>query len=149
MTTTHFFNSFVNLTSEVMFLGETPPNAGDFYAILSSSSTITRTDSLSSVVATELSGTNGYSRKLLTFSSGTYDTVNEKYNIDDLAFSVTANSSGSIIFQTVVILANANSIIGDTSGKLVLYTQYPSPITILASQTRDFLISLSSSSLTI
>jgi hypothetical protein len=140
-----FFDSFVKLAGDVMFSGTTAPNSSDFYAILTTSTTL-RTDNLAAVIADELAATNGYVRKALSFSTGAYDGTDQRYEFPNLTFTHTA-TGGNIVFQSVVILADATITAGNSSGKLVAFSSELSPITILATQSRTFTIPIFAKSL--
>jgi hypothetical protein len=140
-----FFDSFTTLVGDIIFRGTTAPNPSNFYAILTSSA-ILRTDNLAAVIANELTATNGYVRKSLSFSSGTYDGTDQRYEFPNLTFTHTA-TGGNIVFQSVVILADATITVGNTAGKLVAFSSELSPITILATQSRTFTIPIFTKSL--
>lgn len=140
-----FFDSFITLAGDVMFRGTSAPNPSGFYAILTSSARL-RTDNLATVIANELAATNGYVRKLLSFSAGSYDSTDQRYEFPNLTFTHTA-TGGNIVFQSVVILADANSTVGNTTGRLVAFSSELSPITILATQSRTFTIPVFTKSL--
>ena len=140
-----FFDSFITLAGDVMFRGTSAPNPSDFYAILTSSARL-RTDNLATVIANELAATNGYVRKLLSFSAGSYDNTDSRHEFPNLTFTHTA-TGGNIVFQSVVILADANSTVGDSTGKLAAFSSELSPITILATQSRTFTVPIFTKSL--
>jgi len=133
-----FFDSFIKLTGDVMFRGVSAPNSSGFYAILTSSLRL-RSDILADVITDELAATNGYVRKSLSFSLGSYDSTDKRYEFPNLTFTHTA-TGGSLTYRSVVILADATSVVGNTSGKLVAFYSEPSLVTILATQSKTFVI---------
>ena len=133
-----FFDSFVKLTGDVMFRGATAPNPSNFYAILTSSTRL-RTDVFSAVIADELAASNGYVRKSLNFNEGTYDSADKRYEFPNLTFTHTA-TGGDITYRSVIILADAIITVGNTTGKLVAFYSEPSLVTILATQSKTFVV---------
>lgn len=133
------FNSWIKHVGDVMLLGTTAPNPASFYAILCNTNTIARTMSIADVVATELAASNGYARQQITFTSGTYDATDQRYELPNVNISFAA-SGGSLQFQTMVILADAVVTRGSTTGRLVGFATEDAPVTILTGQTQPFII---------
>ena len=140
MATKQLFNSWIKLVGDTMFLGATAPDSTKFFAILCNSNTITRDMAMAQVIALELPTTNGYSRQQITFTTGTYDATDKRYELPNVNINFAANSSGSFQFQAMVILADALSTVGNSTGKLVGFSTEDTAITVLANQTQSFVI---------
>jgi len=140
MPTNQLFNSWIKRVGDVMLLGSTPPDSTKFYAILCNSNAITRDMTMAQVIALELPTTNGYSRQKITFATGTYDATDKRYELPNVNINFAANSSGSFQFQTMVIIADATSTVGNTTGNLVGFSTENAAITVLANQTQPFVI---------
>jgi hypothetical protein len=140
MATRQFFNSWISYLAEIIYLGANPPDPTKFYAILSTSNAINRTMQITDVVTLELSAINGYSRQQLIFEPGTYDSANQRYESLETTIDISANSDGNIQFQSIIILADAISSVGDITGKMVAFYVENSPIKVVAGQTQSFII---------
>ncbi|MBD2570011.1 hypothetical protein [Anabaena lutea] len=140
MATKMLFDLWVQYAGEVMALGETPPDPAKFYTILCDTTPISRDMEIADVIAAELPAVNGYARQAVAFTTGAYNPTNKRYEFPNLNVNFEANSSGSFQFQTMVLLADANSTIGDTTGKLVGFASEDTPVTIFAGQTQPFII---------
>lgn len=138
-----FFDSFITSAANVIFKGGTAPNPSNFYAILTlTSSPLQRTFGINTVIGYELAAVNGYARKSLSFGAGIYDDTNARYEFPDLTFTHTA-TGGDIVYRNIVILANANNTVANTTGQLVAFYSAPSLQTIAAGQNSAFIIPVS------
>ena len=66
--------------------------------------------------------------------------MTKRYEFPNININFAANSSGSFQFQTMVILADALSTVGNSTGKLVGFSTEDTAITVLANQTQSFVI---------
>ena len=140
MPTRQLFDSWVKLVADTMFVGVTAPDPTKFYAILSNSNAISRDMTMAQVIALELPTTNGYSRQPLVFTTGFYSSANKRYELPNLNINFAANNSGSFQFRTLVIVADAISTVGNTTGKLVGFSTEDAIVTGAANQTQPFVI---------
>jgi hypothetical protein len=136
----HLFNSWIEYISKVIFLGIAQPDPAKFYAILCNTNTINRTTTIADIVALELPATNGYSRQQIIFLPGNYNNPDNRYEQPSADIIFSANNNGNYQFQTVVILANASPLVGNTSGMPVGFYQRGSIITINANQSLAYTV---------
>lgn len=140
MPTKQLFNSWVKLVGDVMFLGATPPDATKFFAILSNSNAISRDMTMAQVIALELTATNGYSRQQLIFNTGTYNNTNKRYELPNVNINFSANSNGQFQFKTMIVIADAVSTVGNTTGRLVGFNTEDTPVVVAVNQVQPFVI---------
>lgn len=134
------FDAWSIRTAQTM-RGQSPaPDDASFYAILINGVNITRTSTLSAIVAGELS-TGGYARQQVNFSTAgdiTFNNTTKRADIPsvDVGFSATSN----ITFDAVVLIADGNSTPGNSTGDPVWFLPV-SPTVIAANTTQPLTIS--------
>lgn len=132
MTAATHFDSWVTYNLEVMYNGATPPNPSNFYAILCNSSTWDRAASIATVVGTEVAATNGYARQGYNPGATVYSTTNKRGELPSVA--PTGTATGAIMWDAIVILADATATRGDTTGRLVSFLKLSSPQSLSAGE---------------
>lgn len=105
-----FFDDWIEHTSDVIYRGTTAPDSSKYYAcLIDDSATISRTSSIIAAIAGEVPAVNGYTRKNITFDSGTYNALEQRYEYPDIDVSWTASGS-SFDFRSLVIIADGKAI---------------------------------------
>lgn len=121
------FRDFTSVMGEAIVRGGTAPSSTGYYLILCDSA-IAANANIATVVGNEISG-SGYARQNYAPSAGSFDVTDLRYEFPsvDLTFSA---SGGDLTFNAWVLLRDANSTVGNTTGGCALYYNYPVEQTI-------------------
>lgn len=103
-----FTNQWLAYNAEVMLLEGTPPKANQFYFAFADSNALSRTSTPVDVAIAELKAINGYARSQAVYEQGTISVANRRYDLPTETGTVTATGA-TLQFQTVILMANANS----------------------------------------
>jgi hypothetical protein len=103
-----FFNSWIQYSSEVIFIGSAAPNPNKFFIGLSSATSFARSQTLIDIISQELTPQFGYTRANAVFSAGSYSTNNQRYEFPTVSLNLGA-TGGSLQFQSIFMLADAEA----------------------------------------
>lgn len=103
-----FSNQWLTYVAELAFLEGTAPKANQFYFAFADSNALSRTSTPIDVAIAELKTINGYVRTQAVYEQGMISTANRRYDLPTETGVVTATGA-TLQFQTVVLMANANS----------------------------------------
>lgn len=103
-----FSNQWLEYVAETMFLEGTPPASDQFYFAFADTNALSRTSTPTDVAIAELKTVNGYARTAATFEQGLISVSNRRYDFPTETGSLEA-SGATLQFQTVILMANANS----------------------------------------
>ena len=114
-----FHSTWIQREISVMLLGSTAPDPTKFFFCLADSSTLTDSSTAAAFFAAELPiGTNGYSRKPITFTGPSiYDNAAKTAMIPTQTISWTP-VGGSLQFQTAFLIADGAAT--GTAGTIVM-----------------------------
>jgi hypothetical protein len=135
-----FFDAWETLVDGVLYGATAKP--GNYFAILcDDSAVINPTTAIADIVAQELSG-DGYTREAVTFQAPSTAGGRRVRLLDNLTWQFTSSKS----YRYLVILGNANSTVGNTTGTPMLLGTAPAPVTVPPSTDRTFQITLNTGS---
>ena len=128
-----FHSSWIQKQIGVMMLGAAAPDSTKYFFCLADSSTLTESSTTAAFFAAELPiGTNGYSRKAVTFTGPSiYDNVTKAAMLPTQTVSWTP-TGGSLQFQTVFLVADGAAT--GTTGSIVMLNIEPQVTLRLAGQ---------------
>lgn len=116
-----FFDSYLAYQQEVMYNGATAPNPANFFLILCITSTWGRTDNKTTVIGTEVAASLGYARAAYNPGTAVYDSGADQRSELPLVTPSFAATGGTIQWDAVVLIRDAISTRGDTTGDVVAF----------------------------
>lgn len=105
-----FTQQWLAAKAKIAYRGAIPPDPNKFRLALADTNVLTKASNKADFIAAELLPVSGYLRPQFLYNAdGTYNAVNERYEMPPLDVSFTA-TGGFLQFQTAFLLANAHPV---------------------------------------